>query len=63
MDASAMPALLEPRDAARIANVKLRQMYRMCERGDVKAVKLGNLWRVNRDSLLALCGLKDDSAA
>ena len=57
----ALPALLEPKDATEIANVNLRQMYRMCQRGDVKAVKLGSLWRVNRDSLLAVCGLAEEA--
>ena len=44
--------LITVAEAARIANVSVRHMYYQCNKGEVVAAKIGNVWRVNRDKLL-----------
>lgn len=43
-------------EAQRIAPLSKRTYGRMCERGDVKAVKVGKRWLIGRASLMALLG-------
>lgn len=62
-DASAARALMTPREAAEIAGVSERHIRKLCERGELRAVKLGKAWRVNRAAFLALCGIDGDHAA
>ena len=45
-------------EAAEILNVCPRTVARMCERGEIKAVKVRSLWRINREALLEFAGLK-----
>lgn len=52
-----MPQLVSVRQAAQVLNCSGRHVMRLCERGELKAVKLGRLWRINRDALAARCGL------
>lgn len=51
------PALLDTEQAARILNVNVRTVTRMCATGKLKAVKVMSLWRINRDALLEYAGL------
>ena len=37
--------------------VTTRQVAKMCERGKLRSVKVGRLWRVNRDALAAYLGI------
>lgn len=53
----ALPLLLDIETARQMPNVSGRYMRTLCEEGKVKAVKMGKVWRVNRDSLIAFCGL------
>lgn len=53
----ALPDLLNPKQASRILNVNERTVTRMCNAGKLKAVKVGSLWRINRDALLEYAGL------
>lgn len=48
-----LPELLTPKQAAGVMQVTTRQVAKMCERGKLRAVRVGRLWRVNRDALAA----------
>lgn len=52
-----LPLLLDVETAKQIPQVSGRYMRTLCSTGQVQAVKCGKNWRVNRDSLLAYCGL------
>ena len=54
---SALPELLDTKQAAAILNVTPRTVTRMCEQGKLKAVRVMSLWRINRDRLLDFAGL------
>ena len=60
-DAAAIQALrplLTVREAARdVLHVSERTVTRLCVSGEIKAVKLGGQWRINRDALLDYVGL------
>lgn len=56
-DLKSLPLLLNIEVASSIPQISDRQMRKWCEDGTVKAVKMGRVWRVNRDSLLEFCGL------
>lgn len=53
-----LPQLMSVRQAAGVLGVSQRHVARLCERGEIKAVKIGRLWRVNRDALAAQCSIK-----
>ena len=53
-----LPPMLDTDQAAEILNVHPRTVVRMCINGELKAVKVRSLWRVNRDALLEFAGLK-----
>lgn len=55
---TSLPELLDTRQAAQILNVTPRMVTDLCKRGRIKAVRLGKLWRVNRDALLDFAGLR-----
>lgn len=50
--------LLTTAEAAAILRVVPRMITKMCNAGDLKAVRVGNRWRINRDALLTKAGLK-----
>ncbi len=52
-----LPELLTPKQAAGVMQVTTRQVAKMCERGKLRSVKVGRLWRVNRDALAAYLGI------
>lgn len=56
-DLKTLPLLLPIETARQIPGLSDRGMRMLCENGKVKAVKMGRVWRVNRDSLLEFCGL------
>lgn len=43
--------------AGEILHVSERTVTRMCASGELKAVKVGHQWRINRDALLEYAGL------
>lgn len=53
-----LPELLDTRQAAQVLNVTPRMVTDLCKKGRIKAVRLGKLWRVNRDALLDFAGLR-----
>lgn len=54
-----LPQLISCRQAAGVLGVSPRHVARMCEVGQIKAVRCGaRIWRINRDALAAQMGLK-----
>lgn len=54
-----LPPLISARQAAEVLNVSTRHVARLCERGQLRAVHCGRLWRINRDALARQYGLLD----
>lgn len=54
---AALPPLLDALTAARLLGVSRVGLYRMVERGDVPARKVGGRWRFSRDALFSLLGV------
>lgn len=54
----ALPELLNTSQAAEVLQVTPRMVSAMCTSGKLKAVRVGRLWRVNRDALLDFAGLR-----
>lgn len=52
-----LPELLTVRQTAQLANVSEKTVYRMIADEQLKAVRIRNTWRVNRDSLREQFGL------
>lgn len=52
------PLMLKPSEAASIAGVSVRTITRLCERGAIKAAKLGSSWRINRAAFLLQLGIE-----
>lgn len=51
-----LPLMLNCEQTASMLNCHARTIARMCERGDLLAVKVGSHWRVNRDALYKFAG-------
>ena len=56
-DLKTLSLMLTIETAKNIPGCSDRYMRLLCEEKKVKAVKMGRVWRVNRDSLLEYCGL------
>lgn len=52
-----LPVLMSTKQTAALTGTTDKFVRDMCANGGFKAVKLGGVWRVNRDALLAQCGL------
>lgn len=52
-----LPELLNVHQAAHVGNVSEKTIYRMIADEQLKAVRIRNTWRVNRDSLREQFGL------
>lgn len=48
--------LMKPAEAARLADVSTRTITRMCDAGELPAVKLRGTWRINRAEFMRLIG-------
>lgn len=53
-----MPLMLDCKQAASILSVSPRTVSRMCERGDLRAVKVMSVWRINRAALMQYAGME-----
>ena len=49
--------LMSPKEAALIAGVSVRTIVRMCTGGELPAVKLRDVWRINRQKFMEYVGL------
>lgn len=54
---STLPELATPSEWAEAFNVSMRTVYRMCEDGELKTVKVRGSIRICRDLSFALLGL------
>lgn len=54
--AQAASPLIDVKTAAGILGVCTRTVVRMCERGEIKAVRVRSLWRINRAALMEFIG-------
>ena len=52
-----LPPLMDTTQAARLLGVTRHCVTDLCNRGDIKAVRIGRVWRINRDALLDKCGM------
>ena len=52
-----LPVLLSTKQAAALLGTSDKFIRDQCVRGEFKASKVGGIWRLNRDALLAQCGL------
>lgn len=52
-----LPPLITPKDAAEILNVSAFHIRAMLRAGEIKGVKVGEVWRVNTAALLAQYGI------
>lgn len=55
--AANLPVLMSTKQVAELLGTSDKFVRDQCARGEFKAAKLGGVWRVNRDALLAQCGL------
>lgn len=44
--------MVTPKEAAKLLGVCPRTVTRMCERGELKAIRVRSLWRINRAALV-----------
>lgn len=57
-DLTKLAPILKPSTAAKLLDCCERTITRMCENGTLRGCRVGNHWRVNRDSLLKYAGLE-----
>ena len=50
--------LMKPCEAARLADVSTRTITRMCDAGQLPAVKLRGTWRINRAEFMRAIGMQ-----
>lgn len=55
--------LITPSTAEAAVGISAKHLIRMVERNDIRGVQIGRCWKINRDDLLAVCGLRDKGAA
>ena len=49
---------MKPTEPARILDVDVRTITRMCKAGQLPAVKLRGSWRINRSEFMRLIGMQ-----
>ena len=54
------PPLLTAKQAAELAQVSDKHIRDLCAEGAFKAVKVGELWRINTESYLTYLGLEGE---
>lgn len=55
-----LPLMIDPKTAAALTGLSDAHIRRECVKGNIKAVKSGSAWRINRDAILAQFGLSQD---
>ena len=50
--------MMKPAECAKVADCSVRTITRMCEQGQLPAVKLRGTWRVNRAEFLRILGVE-----
>jgi excisionase family DNA binding protein len=59
IDLESLPPLIEPKKAEALGMGSRRNICRMCEAGTIKAVRVGQRWRINTEAALRQFGLID----
>lgn len=49
---------IRPRHAAHMSGLSVRQICRLCERGELPAAKVGHSWLINRAEFMRICGMQ-----
>jgi excisionase family DNA binding protein len=62
MPGEGLEELLLPAEVARILRVTTRTIERYCKQGRLRAVKVGRLWRIPRNSLEAFLRTEGENA-
>lgn len=50
-----------PEEVAKVLKVNVRTVYRLIDRGQLKAVRVGDLWRIRDDSLREMLAGETDN--
>ncbi len=50
-----LPVVLDPPYAAHLLGCSTSLIRKMCQAGDLPAVKIGDMWRIPRDKLKEFC--------
>ena len=53
-----LPIMLDANTCAAIVGTSAKCIRDRCAKGDIRAVKIGRVWRIERDSFLAQLGLQ-----
>ena len=61
-EARALPALIGVKDASRLSGIHPRTVETYCKRGEWRAVRIANRWRINTAWLVETLGLADEIA-
>lgn len=54
-----LPLLITPSTAEAAVGISAKHLLRMVARGEIRGIQIGRRWKINRDDLLELCGLRD----
>lgn len=54
-----LPPIITCEEAAGLARCSTRHIARMCERGELRAKKIGKGWKINTADLLEAAGLAE----
>lgn len=60
-DYASLPLLITPSTAEAAVGISAKHLIRMVERSDIRGVQIGRCWKINRDDLLSVCGLRDSN--
>lgn len=54
---------MDTKEAAWLLSCSVKHVRDLCERGDLRAVRVGKLWRINRAQVYALAGIEGEVVA
>ncbi len=53
-----LPLLITPTTAEAAVGISAKQLLRMVDAGEIRGIQIGRCWKLNRDDLLRVCGLR-----
>lgn len=57
------PPTMDTKEAAWLLSCSVKHVRDLCERGDLRAVRVGKLWRINRAQVYELAGIGGELVA
>ncbi len=57
------PPTMDTKEAAWLLSCSVKHVRDLCESGDLKAARVGKLWRINRAQVYALAGVEGGEVA